>query len=94
MDFKMNEHQKRLLKQMINLINQYRKGQVKYSNFVGELEGALDAGEFKDNEMIEKWYDLWTNLEIMNALKGNEVRLEEVSNDIDEMESFLISLIN
>ena len=90
----MNEHQKRLLKQMINLINQYRKGQVKYSNFVGELEGALDAGEFKDNEMIEKWYELWTNLEIMNALKGNEVRLEEVSNDIDEMESFLISLIN
>ncbi|HFD32193.1 MAG TPA: hypothetical protein ENJ28_05740 [Gammaproteobacteria bacterium] len=75
----MNEHQKRLLKQMINLINQYRKGQVKYSNFVGELEGALDAGEFKDNEMIEKWYDLWTNLEIMNALKGNEVRLGGVS---------------
>ncbi len=90
----MNEHQKRLWKQMINLIDQYRKGQVKYSNFVGELEGALDAGEFKDNEMINKWYDLWTSLEIMNALKGNEVRLEEVSNDIDEMESFLISLID
>ena len=74
---------------MLNSIEGFRKGELQYYDFVGELEGALDAGEFQDKELVNKWYDYWTPLEILRAQKGNNVSIKEVEEYLSEMESFL-----
>ncbi len=47
---KFNETQSRLWANMINVIEDFRKGNINYYDLVYELEGALDAGEFKDKD--------------------------------------------
>ncbi len=87
-----NEHQSRLWRRMLKFIEDFREGKMQYFNLVYELEGALDAGEFKDKELIEKWYDFWMPFEILYATKGNSVTLEDVRQDLLDMESFLKSI--
>ncbi|QQT24845.1 hypothetical protein [Sphingobacterium spiritivorum] len=56
---------------MIGSIADFRTGKLIFFDLVNELEGALYAGEFKDEDLIMKWYEFWTPLEIINATKGN-----------------------
>ncbi|HEX6982573.1 MAG TPA: hypothetical protein VF181_07410 [Balneolaceae bacterium] len=86
-----NEHQSRLWRRMLKLIEDFRKGKLQYYDFVGELEGTLDAGEFQDKKLVEQWYDFWTPLESLRAQKGNNVTIEEVNKYLFDMEAFLRS---
>lgn len=90
----MDERQSRLWHRMIQLIDEFRQGKVKYYKFVNELESALDAGEFRDNHLINKWYDLWTPLEVTRAQQGNDVKVEEVEKYLTDMRSFLESVLD
>jgi hypothetical protein len=85
----LNEHQLRLWNKMLKSIESFRKGKLQYFDLVGELEGALYAGEFKDEELIKKWYDSWGPLEILNATKGNNITIEEADKYLSAMETFL-----
>lgn len=85
----LNEHHKRLLCHMLQYIELYRNGVIRYSNLVNGMEGILDAGEFQDENFIRKWYDYWTLLEIMNATSGDSTTLEDANMDLRDMESFL-----
>jgi hypothetical protein len=87
MQFK--EHQNRLWRAMINLIEDFRKGSIQYTNLVYGLESALDAGEFKDKGMVDQWYDYWTPLEILSATKSDNTTIEDIGEDLLEMELFL-----
>jgi hypothetical protein len=87
-----NEHQSRLWHGMIKSIEDFRKGKLQYYDFVCKLEGALDAGEFQNKDLVEQWYDLWTPLEILGALKGNSVSVEDADEYLSAMESFLRSI--
>lgn len=89
-----NEHQSRLWNSMIQSIEDFRKGKLQYYDFVGELEGALDAGEFQDKNLVEQWYDIWTPLESLRAQKGNNVTIEEANKYLSDMEMFLRSRSN
>lgn len=84
-----NEHQSRLWLSMLKSIHDFRKGKLQYSDFVSELEGALDAGEFHDKDLVEQWYDLWTPLESIRAKNGNTVTIDEVNEYLFNMETFL-----
>jgi hypothetical protein len=84
-----NEHQSRLWNSMLKSIADFREEKVKYYDFVGALEGALDAGEFQNKDLIQKWYDYWTPLEILRAQKGHNVTIKEAEKYISDMESFL-----
>ena len=86
-----NEHQNRLWRIMINLIEDFRKGKISYTALVYGLEGALDAGEFKDRIMIDQWYDYWTPLEILSATKSDTTTIEEIGEDLSAMDFFLKS---
>jgi hypothetical protein len=86
----MNEHQHRLWLSMLKMIEDYRKGAVSFPQVVGQLEGALDAGEFRDERLVERFYEFWQRLEITNAVRGNAVTYEEVAEDIDAMQHFLL----
>ena len=78
---------------MIRFIDDFRKERIPYFDLVYELEGALDAGEFKDQNLVLQWYDYWTPLEILYATKGNNVLLEEINEFLKSMESFLKSTL-
>jgi hypothetical protein len=89
-----NEHQKRLWRGMLQSIADFRQEKLTYFDFVGALEGALYAGEFKDRDLIEKWYGFWTPLEIELALKGNDVTREDVEDVLPAMQQYLESIID
>lgn len=89
-----NEHQSRLWHSMIQSIEDFRKGKSQYYDFVGELEGALDAGDFQDKDLIEQWYDFWIPLESLRAQKGNNITIEEANKYLSDMETFLRSRFN
>ena len=72
----------------------FRKGELCYSDFVYELEGSLDAGQYQDIELIEHWYNLWTPLEILSATKGNSTTVQDADKYLLEMETFLKSKSN
>jgi hypothetical protein len=84
-----NEHQLRLWRGMLKSIESFRKDELLYRKLVYGLEGALDAGEFKDQNLIKQWYDFWTPLEILYATKGNSVTIEDTCKYLFDMESFL-----
>lgn len=86
----MNEHQHRLWLRMLETIESYRKRSISFPQLLGELEGALDAGEFQDAALVERFYDFWQPLEITNAVRGNAVTYEEVAEDVDAMQHFLL----
>jgi hypothetical protein len=87
----MNEHQRRLWRSMISLIQSYLNGKTDdFYGIVGELEGALDASEIKDVELINQWYDFWTPLEIRRAVEGNKVDKMQCSEDLENMKRFLL----
>ncbi len=86
----MNEHQYRLWLNMLEMIEDYRKGAVSFPQLVGQLEGALDAGEFRDERLVEQFYDFWQALEITNAVRGNAVTYQEVMEDVEAMQRFLL----
>jgi hypothetical protein len=88
-----NDNQFILLKKMLKTINSFQKGELKYFDFVYNLEGLLDIGEFEDENFIKQWYDHWTPLEILYATKGNSVVIENANKYIVDMESFLKSVL-
>jgi hypothetical protein len=89
-----NEHQQRLWLTMINLIEDFRKQKISYTIFVSELLGALEAGEFKDKVIIDKWFDIWCSFEILSATKGDSTTINDIQKDLLEMELFLKSKFN
>jgi hypothetical protein len=84
-----DEHQSRLWKNMIESIKKFRVGDMLYSDLVGELQGALDSGDYQDKELVLKWYNLWSPLEILNAKYGNGVLIEDAEKCLFEMQVFL-----
>ena len=86
----MNEHQHRLWLRMLRAIERYRDGAINLSSLVGELQGALDAGEFRDVALTDQFYDFWSPLEIDNAVLGGEGKYEETRKEVDAMQRFLL----
>ena len=86
----MDEHQHRLWLRMLKTIERYREAAISLPQLVGELEGAFDAGEFRNAALAERFYDLWQPLEITNAVKGNTVTYQEIVRDVEAMQNFLL----
>jgi hypothetical protein len=75
---------------MIDSIQAYLEGKNKdFSGLVGALEGALDAGEFRDGELVTRWYDFWTPLETRRAVEGNNITRSEAIKELESMKRFL-----
>src|SRR5437867_10599738 len=85
----MNDHQKLISKRMISSLDAYRSSRTGFYKMVGDLEGGLDAGEFRDQTLIREFYDLWGELEIARALDGDAVPFAEVDDEVDAMQRFL-----
>lgn len=91
----MNEHQHRLWNNMIDLIEGYLKNETQdFYGIVGKLEGALDASEIKDNDLINQWYDFWAPFEIRRAVEGKEVNRTKAVQELAAMKEFLVNHLN
>lgn len=88
----MDEYQQRLWQSMIDLIHSYLNGKTEdFYGVVGKLEGALDASELKDTDLINQWYDFWTPLETRRALEGNNINRAKALEELKSMQTFLLS---
>lgn len=85
----MSEHQRRMWKRMIDLIDDYQRGATGFAQMVGALEGALDAGEFADSSLVGGWYTYWTQLETWRASGDPNVTYAEVSKPVQDMRNYL-----
>ena len=86
----MTEHQQRLWKEMIGLLDAYSRGEIDFGTLVGRLEGALDAAEFSDRQLVKRWYDAWTPLETHRSVRGPVVPISEVTASVEAMRRFLV----
>ena len=75
----MNDNQKRIWKTMISSLDAYRSSRTGFYKMVGDLEGGLDAGEFRDKKLIRDFYDVWGDLEIARARRGRRKLLGLIS---------------
>lgn len=86
----MTEHQQRLWQFMIDLIQSYLNEETDdFYSIVGKLEGAFDAAEISDSELVKQWYDFWTPLEIRRAVEGNAINRTMAVEELSKMKSFL-----
>lgn len=91
----MTVQQKRLWQSMIDLIQRYLNEETNdFYDLVGKLEGALDAADIKDKELVSKWYDFWTPLETRRAIQGNNIDKEKTNKELNMMKEFLLKNIN
>jgi hypothetical protein len=91
----LNEHQRGLWIKMINLIESYLNvDNEDYYEIVGDLEGALDASEIKDSNLINEWYDFWGPLEIRRAIQGNNSDKIKAIEELNAMKNFLLKHLN
>ena len=86
----MNDHQRRLWKNMIDLIDRYLNNETQdFYGIVGKLEGALDASEIKDMALINQWYDFWIPLETRRAVEDKHVNRAKATEELTMMKEFL-----
>jgi L-rhamnose mutarotase len=89
---KMTDHQKRLWRSMIEEIQNFLDGKSNnFFNLVGNLEGALDASEISDENIVKQWYQYWTPLEIMRAIQGNNIDRIKAQQELINMRNFLLN---
>lgn len=79
---------------MLQAIADYHDDKIGYSEMVGVLEGALDAGDFKDMDIRNKWYDLWTPLEIARATEQGDTKRSNVEDYVSKMNKFLQEVLS
>lgn len=74
---------------MIRLTEDYAAGALPLGALVGELEGALDAGDFRDKLLREDFYRVWGPLEVHYATRGDGVSPAEISADLNAVRRLL-----
>ncbi len=53
---------------MIALCDRFLGREINLRTLVDGLEGLLNAGSFEDQSLRKRWYELWTPLEVRNAM--------------------------
>lgn len=92
------ERQYQLWKNMVDAIDRYinnvNNETQDFHDVVSKLEAALDPSEFKDIDLISKWYDFWAPLESRRAAEGNEVNKAQAVKELLKMKEFLLGYLD
>lgn len=87
----MSERQKRLWKNMIDIIQSYLDEKTSdFYKLIGSLEGMLDASEINDARLVNEWHEFWTPLEIRRSMEGNKVDKNKAFEELKKMRDFLL----
>lgn len=79
----MDDRQQRLWGRMLRAVSDNRMGKVSLRQVVAELEGAVDAGEFVDRDLLDAFYERWGPLEIWISLHRDGVRYDQARGEVD-----------
>lgn len=90
----LTHYQVNLLHEMLRSIQDFKNGQILFSNLTDSLQGTFYAIEFQNESLINQWHDKWNPLEILSAVKGDDVSLNEVQRDLIALEIFIRSCIS
>ncbi len=74
---------------MLRAVADYEAGTISLTAMVGALQGGLDAGEFKDRELVAEFYTRWGPLEEHSAIYGAAADREVVMPHVMAMQKFL-----
>jgi hypothetical protein len=86
----MNDHTQRILKQMINLLEDHLEEKSNLTILVNGLEGCMNAIEEKMPETFQThWYIHWAELETILAMGTEIVRQKEIFEEINAFKDFL-----
>ena len=75
---------------MLQVLEAYRADRLTLAEFVSDLHGAMEAGDFQEEGLQGAFYDAWIPLETVLALRGDGVPYSQVSDEIREMQRFLL----
>jgi hypothetical protein len=85
-----NEHTRRILKQTLTLLGEYRRGTANLRYLVNGLEGSLNALEEELPETFyTQWYIHWGGLEQILAAGTERKRRMEILEEVEALEALL-----
>ena len=89
----LTEHDKKLWNAMAVLCDQFLNGEIDLQSLVSGLQGRLDAGDFRDKELRDRWYSFWLPLEIRNAT-GERDWSPDAAREVAELRSYIYDGLN
>jgi hypothetical protein len=92
MRLRFSEHDQKLWTEMANLSERFLNRQISLKSLVTGLEGLLDAGEFGDKELRDRWYSFWLPLEIRNAT-GEVEWSADAAREAEALRKFICSAV-
>lgn len=77
---------------MIAAVDRHRTGKVELDELAAELHGAMQAGDFRDDDLVRRWHDRWGPLEEWRATEKARRVPRRIEECVDEMRSFLLEV--
>ncbi len=88
----MTAHQQRLWHDMLRAIDLYRADRITLDELVGQLHGAMQAGDFDDDALIKTWHERWGALEEWRATDRAQRVSQPIDREVDAMHRFLLDV--
>lgn len=85
----MNEHQRRLFRRICEEIDSFDASTRRLDRLVGELHGAFEAAEIRDEKIRTEFYSLWGDLETISASAGANYETSAASSHLQALRSFV-----
>lgn len=73
---------------MAVLCDRFLDRELGLKSLVTGLQGLLDAGDFRDQELRDRWYSLWLPLEIRNAT-GEVEWSPDAAHEVEALRSYI-----
>ena len=75
---------------MMTAIETYQAGTLGFDELVGELHGAIEAGDFRDADLVHDLYERWGPLEEWRATPEERRVAERIDSHVKAMQAFLV----
>ena len=88
MNAQLTEHDKKLWNEMAVLCDRFLRRELGLKALVSGLQGLLDAGDFRDKDLRDRWYSLWLPLDIRSAT-GETEWSADAAGEVEAMRSYI-----
>jgi hypothetical protein len=92
MKTQLTAHERKLWHEMALLCDRFLNREVDLKSLVTGLEGLLDAGDFREKELRDRWYSLWLPLEIRNAT-GELDWSADAASEVEALRSYIYDAV-
>ena len=89
----MSEFQYRLLEKMVQLLQDFDHGKMSFHVLVSRLEEAIERADFRDQELVRKWYEYFNPIEEAESEAWHEMEdpdYEKVHPYLQKLKDFIL----